>query len=165
MTRIFVIGDLHIGHQGIIKLRKNILPGWIVDTYDYAEFIIENWNRSVTKRDRVIIFGDFLFHKNYGHYVDRLEGYKILIGGNHDCIHVRDYVNEVHGAMKRKGIWLSHVPIHPDELFGKPNAHGHSHYKNIPDPRYLNLCPENVGWDMLEWDFIVNHFKEKGIIP
>ena len=55
------------------------------------------------------------------------------------------------GLEKYKGAWLSHAPIHPAELRGKINIHGHVHYANVLDEtgkldnRYFNVSLENTG--------------------
>jgi calcineurin-like phosphoesterase family protein len=76
-----------------------------------------------------------------------LPGKKILIRGNHDTLPTLAYLHyfdEVYGLLKYKEFWLSHAPIHPDELRNKINLHGHVHYATIPDKRYFNCCPENL---------------------
>ena len=48
--------------------------------------------------------------------------------------------------VKYKEFWLSHAPIHPEELRDRINIHGHVHYKNIDDARYFNVSCENIGF-------------------
>jgi calcineurin-like phosphoesterase family protein len=83
-----------------------------------------------------------------------LPGRKILIKGNHDDLVSTDaqanVFEEIHGMLKYKSMWLTHCPMHPDELRGKPNVHAHVHQKSIMrrswygkrvlDKRYLNTC-------------------------
>jgi calcineurin-like phosphoesterase family protein len=52
----------------------------------------------------------------------------------------------VAGIIKYKGFWLSHAPIHPEELRGKPNIHGHVHTNTLNDSRYFNASLENIGY-------------------
>ncbi len=44
--------------------------------------------------------------------------------------------------VKYKNFWLSHAPVHPGELSGKKNLHGHTHFELMGDPRYINVCVE-----------------------
>ena len=65
--------------------------------------------------------------------------------------------------LKEHGMWLSHAPIHPDELRGKPSVHGHCHYANIQldgkdDPRYLAR-------PLATLDEVRNYFKTGELIP
>lgn len=83
MPKIFVISDLHFGHENIIKLADR--PFLNVDEMD--RILIENWNKTVGKTDYVYIVGDFAFKgKSVSYYAEKLNGFKILIKGNHDKI-------------------------------------------------------------------------------
>ena len=53
----FYIGDPHLGHEAIIRLRNR--PFADVDEMDEA--IISNWNSRVTNGDTVFILGDMMF--------------------------------------------------------------------------------------------------------
>lgn len=72
----------------------------------------------------------------------------MLILGNHDTdrkLSINDLVyvyDEIHSLYKHKEFWLSHAPIHSDELRGKINIHGHTHEHCIDDDRYINVCVE-----------------------
>ena len=59
---------------------------------------------------------------------------------------VSQYYDEVYSLLKYKEFWLSHCPIHPDELRGKLSLHGHTHNHNIDDPRYFNTSCENIDY-------------------
>lgn len=71
--------------------------------------------------------------------------------GNHctDQVSMKEVVkhfDEVYSLKKYKEFWLSHAPIHPQELRGKYNLHGHMHFETVDDPHYLNLCLEHTGY-------------------
>jgi calcineurin-like phosphoesterase family protein len=73
---------------------------------------------------------------------------KILVRGNHDKFKLATYLQyfeEIYGFLKYKNMWLSHCPMHPQELYGKVNVHGHIH-KNTNSP-LLNMPYLNVNWD------------------
>jgi calcineurin-like phosphoesterase family protein len=77
----------------------------------------------------------------------KLKGTKHLILGNHDEFTLetyKPYFNKIHGFVRYKGMWLSHAPIHPQELRGKVNVHGHNHKNVIPDERYICVSVEQV---------------------
>ena len=69
--------------------------------------------------------------------LDRLQGRKIAILGNHDLPkHSKEllkHVDYIGGLMKYKGIFLSHCPVHPMELDYRVsrNIHSHLHEKSI----------------------------------
>ena len=79
----YITGDLHFGHDNII-IHSN-RPFKNVDHMDNT--LIRNWNQRVKPCDTIIINGDFYFrNKNHplSYYLDRLNGKKIFIRGNHD---------------------------------------------------------------------------------
>lgn len=138
---VFFIGDLHLNHKNILKFRNNI-PSHITTIDEYDDWVIERWNTKVTKRDKVFITGDFAFKMQGIKRAKDLKGHKVLVKGNHDKFHISQYygyMEDVVGFLSYKGkFWISHCPIHPVELRGKYNIHGHVHHNSIDDPRYIN---------------------------
>jgi calcineurin-like phosphoesterase family protein len=67
------------------------------------------------------------------HLLDRLNGIKHVVLGNHDrrqdIKKLLEHVDSVSGMIQYKGIMLTHCPIHPMELEYrfKHNIHGHTH--------------------------------------
>ena len=151
MSEVFHIGDLHFGHKTITKFRPTVGDIKVTTEEEHREAIIQLWNQTVTKRDVVWLHGDVLCDATLLHHLGRLNGNKFLILGNHDK-QLKDWVyfSKVVGFEKYKGTWLSHCPIHPAELRGKPNIHGHVHYATITypdgtiDTRYFNCSLENT---------------------
>lgn len=155
MGRVYHASDLHLGHYNILKFSGTLRDGEDVTEHDH--YLIQTWNRQVRKRDLVFVHGDVCMHKSID-IVGELSGRKILIRGNHDELPTIEYLKhfeEVHGIMRYKGCWLTHAPIHPAELRGKLNVHGHVHANSIRngyheyDNRYIN-----VSWEVY-----------KGLVP
>ena len=121
--------------------------------------------------------GDAAFSEEAIDWITALSGEKRLVRGTHDDLPTTSYLrafSEIYGLYKYKGMWLSHAPIHPDELRGKPSVHGHCHYANIQldgkdDPRYLNCCVENfsrcLARPLATLDEVRNYFKTGELIP
>lgn len=169
---VFILGDPHMGHRNIAKFRP-----FVKDTADNDSRIEAEWKKRVNKRGIVYVFGDAAFDDVSLDRIGRLPGKKILIKGNHDDMvsttSQMTVFDEIHGMLKYKGMWFTHCPIHPDELRGKPNVHGHVHAKPIMkktwwggsqlDPRYLNTCPDFVfpryGKFILTLDEVKAYFK------
>ena len=84
MNKIFFISDTHFGHKNIIKYEDR--PFENIEEMDNE--MINNWNKTVDKSDSVYILGDFCFaDKNYAiNILNKLNGQKFLIKGNHDSI-------------------------------------------------------------------------------
>lgn len=142
---IFFISDLHLGHKGIL----NFSPNRAGTTIDQHDAILEERYRSVVKpRDVVWFLGDVAFTVEKLRSIKFWPGRKNLIRGNHDKFPFSEYTkifSDIHGIVKRKGYWLSHCPIHPDELRGCKNIHGHIHNNVLDDPRYISVCVESTG--------------------
>lgn len=97
----------------------------------------------------------------------KLAGTKYLVRGNHDTKFTTEewlkHFKRVESLVSYKGYWLSHAPIHPYELRGKGNIHGHVHQNSILDydsgapewdRRYINVCVEAVRETPISFDNI-----------
>jgi calcineurin-like phosphoesterase family protein len=130
MSIVRFIGCLHIGHTNIAKNR-----GWD-NAEKQDEFLIQEWNKVVNKKDTTYIVGDVTMEKALDYYkLDLLNGRKIVCLGNHDrhqdIKQLLLYVDGVAGAVDYKGFIVTHVPIHPNEVqFYRGNIHAHIHHKN-----------------------------------
>ena len=145
---------LHLGHRNISKFR-----GCVTSTQNNTDIILDSWRKTIGKRDLVFVLGDVAFDLESLNLLKDLRGRKILVKGNHDdqtsTLEQMEVFEEIHGIIKYKNFWLSHCPIHPDEIRGQcGNVHGHVHSKSImkktwygkkiSDKRYLNSCVDIV---------------------
>ena len=161
MATVWFIGDVHRGHKNIHKYRG------FESAEHHDEHVKELYHSVVTKRDLVFFMGDTCFtHEALEDVKTWTAEKKVLIVGNH-CqergISMKDLVNvydEVYGFKKYKEFWLSHAPIHPDELRGKVNIHGHVHGQTIPDSRYFNTSLENIGFTPINLETIRERISE-----
>jgi len=156
-----MIGDLHFGHKNVQKFRKDM---GFANELEHRHYVMEQWNKTVSKRDKVYVLGDACFTMEAIEDIGKLNGTKILVRGNHDNLNTQVYLKvfkEVEGIIRYKHSWLSHAPIHPDELRGKINIHGHVHYASIADNRYENVCLENVNYKPIVWFELIEKRKEQ----
>lgn len=152
--KVYITSDLHFGHNNILRFQPN--RGG--DTaWEHDKWIISQWNSIITKKDTVYILGDAAFNTTGMKKVAQLRGNKILVGGNHDR-NLGNYTklfSSIHGCRVSKGYWLTHIPIHPTELRGRKNIHGHTHDVCIPDSNYINVSVDmNGGIPVLFQDII-----------
>lgn len=167
MSRVFLISDLHFGHKRICEFGGQTGVNYRTgDTWqENMHTIIENWNSVVTKRDIVFVLGDVAFNQEGYDAVGELNGRKKLIRGNHDNYFSTEewlkHFETVEGIVGYKGYWLTHAPIHPNELRGKKNIHGHLHQHSIRnsytgeyDPNYINVCCEAIGETPIPFEWI-----------
>lgn len=148
MSKVYVIADTHFGHRNICKYRTQF-----TSPKEHDDFVISNYNSIITKCDTVYFLGDIAFSKEAADRLDTMPGYKILVLGNHDTDrsseesrYLIDKFDRVYGSLNKKGCWWTHIPIHPEELRGKFNIHGHTHNATLQDPRYVNVSLENCNY-------------------
>lgn len=172
MSQVFLIADTHFFHQKILEFEKEARPFSSVE--EMNEAIVQNWNRVVTKRDTVWHLGDVCFgHADNLSILDRLNGTKNLVMGNHDQHGVREYIkyfNKIEAAKKYDGYLLTHVPIHESQFYRfKGNVHGHLHSKRVMyyddmygegvDGNYVNVSCEQIDLTPISWENVKERFQ------
>lgn len=154
MSKLWITADLHLGHRAICKYRKEF-----DSMEEHNEILYWNLRTTVNKRDTLYLLGDIAFSREWLEKIGEIEcAHKKLILGNHDLMGgmtIRDLGNtydSVEALFKHRGVWFSHCPMHPSELYHKQNIHGHVHGGNVPDHRYLNANVE-------QWDYYPVSFE------
>ncbi len=164
MSKVYFAGDLHFAHKNIAGFRPNIDGIDIHNEEEHRELIIQRFNKIVTKRDTLYLMGDICFDEEFTGHVGRLNGYKKLILGNHDHLNLpiwSQYVVKIGALDRYKKHWISHAPIHPAELRGKGNIHGHVHYATIEDARYFNCSLENINYEPIEFSVLLEREEKQ----
>jgi len=182
---IFFTADHHFGHANIIKHCSR--PFQNVQEMD--EVLINNWNAAVKPNDTVYIAGDLFFRNatSTEEYLQRLNGKKHLLIGNHD----KDWMKKTDlprffesvermmeisdGAHK---ITLCHYPMMTWNGIKKSAymIHGHIHNNTNADyfplirnmPNLLNAGVEINGYKPVSFNELVKNnvkFKETEIKP
>lgn len=149
IMNVLFCADPHLGHKNIHKFRD------AVTSPEHNTRLFRREARAkLNKRTITFYLGDIAFDEESLDVIKELPGRKILIKGNHDDMTTTaaqlEAFEEIHGMFRYKKMWLTHAPIHPQQLFGMLNVHGHVHNKTVtrwgrPDKRYLNLCPDVQG--------------------
>ncbi len=170
----FIIADLHLDHEDILKYTRATRPYANLD--EHNEAVVASWNGVVTRQDRVIIVGDFAFG-HHGRWINTLRGKKILIRGNHDempQVYLQQFA-EVHefGQVRvvcGKLITFCHYPMFswPDICKGSWHVHGHVHGRlagSLPGkPGHKRMI--DAGWDVwkmpVHFDKLAEAMKMKG---
>lgn len=153
---IWFWSDLHFGHNNIIKFSDRPY----VDIYDMDEKLIYNFNQKVKVNDISIWVGDVSFKSSQEskRIMHRLNGYKILIVGNHDFEKKKGVkamaFDEVHLVYNLQFndtvVAFTHYPM--DNLpLGWFNVHGHVH-KNGHHADEVNMPTHyNVNCEFLDY--------------
>ena len=159
---VFICADTHIDHKRICEYRPQFKT-----VKEHNECIMDNLMSKLNKRTKLFILGDAAFTLRGHEMLGKLPGFIHLIAGNHcterggcnmrELARIYDRVDAAfsYGTGKNK-FWLTHIPIHPMELRGKRNIHGHMHGKIIPDSNYINVSLEQINYMPLDIEEILN---------
>lgn len=164
---VYVISDTHFGHKNILKFRNEF------ETIEEHDCVIStNIAQMCGKRDSLYILGDVCLSaggfESLKWIAERVEHLHIVLG-NHDnerkgSPSVEDYTKlckGVYGMKAYKSAWLTHAPVHPEELRGKYNIHGHVHSNSVDDPRYFNVSCEAVNYKPVNMVDVFEQLKER----
>lgn len=173
---IWFTADLHLGHKNMTAYRK------CASVEEMNETLVANWNSRVNKEDNIFILGDVSFCGvgRTVEYLQRLNGRKYLVAGNHDrglrsklafteCfIKVVDYL-ELH-VQAVPTLILFHYPIASwDGCFHDTiHLHGHTHggfrlTPESPDAFSLDVGVDCHNFKPISLSEILN-LKEKGFV-
>lgn len=168
MSVVYVISDTHFGHKNICNFRKQFSS-----PEEHDQFILKNILDTVKKRDTLWMLGDCFFQEHtieYAKAISESVQHLNFIPGNHDTDNTErqdllkrmidmGLFHKVGSMFKIGGFWLTHPPIHPLELRGKPNIHGHVHFATVPDDNYINVCCENVNYKPINFQMIKSGWR------
>jgi calcineurin-like phosphoesterase family protein len=181
MPAVFLVSDTHFGHAGVCRFTRNdgvtkLRPWDSAEEMDEA--MVKAWNERVRPNDKVYHLGDVVINRRALPIMDRLNGDKVLIRGNHDIFKDEDYTpyfRSLRGYHVMNGMILSHIPIHPESLgrFGV-NIHGHTHANrvmrdlavcgrdNVIDTRYHCVCVEQTDFAPILFEDVIKRIKAEG---
>jgi len=158
MVRTWFTADTHFGHENIIKYCNRPFK----DLKHMENVLVRNWNERVKPEDTIIILGDFCFTNTSGgkegegttkksqYYLDKLNGNKVFIGGNHDKNNsVKSHITGLEIFLGGQHFWCVHNP--EDCNMGYDiNLCGHVHEAWKEKEKYGTVLI-NVGVDV--WNF------------
>lgn len=187
MPAVWLVSDTHFGHEKTCTVFKRadgspLRP--FVSAEEMDEYMVKAWNERVRPKDKVYHLGDVVINRKSLSVLDRLNGDKVLIKGNHDIFKLEDYTQyfrDVRGYHVMNGLILSHVPVHTDSLarFGA-NVHGHLHahrvrrprgvdartgdilYSEEIDPRYHCVCVEQTDFAPILLEDVFKRIQAEG---
>jgi len=167
---MLLISDTHFYHDNII----NYCDRPFNNTYEMNEYIIKKWNEVVKEDDLIVHLGDFAIgwdksyktkKDSYKSIMDRLNGKKVLIKGNHDKesnqfyldIGFEKVLDNMILTINNKKILFTHYPLEIKKQNSKELneyisrlkendydlvLHGHTHNRVVNLPNHKNFSVE-----------------------
>lgn len=179
MPSVWFVSDPHYGHAGVCRFLREDgftkLRPWD-NPEEMDEALIKLHNERVSPKDKVYYLGDVAINRKALRTLNRLNGDKVLIKGNHDIFKLGDYTpyfRDIRSYHVMNGMILSHIPLHPESLgrFGV-NIHGHLHERRVMkedeygerviDPRYFNVCVEQTDFAPILFEDVLKRITEEG---
>jgi calcineurin-like phosphoesterase family protein len=176
--KTWLTADLHFGHKNIMKFCP-VTRARFNDDVDYMNnAMVEEWNAKVGPDDTVYILGDvaFMSGSDAGRMVNRLNGKKILVAGNHDrktlldetfrsaFVEVHQYLDIKYDGHK---IVMFHYPIAEwDQMHrGSLHFHGHLHggTSGLEPYRALDVAMDATGEIVISMERAINMIKDNVI--
>lgn len=168
--KTYIISDHHFFHKNIIKYTRRPFN----HEYEMNAYMIEQWNKTVKSEDMVLHLGDFFAglkgrHEQAKSLINKLNGTKYLIRGNHDHYTNEEYINmgfkNVGDFLIKGNILFTHYPLAVDEKYKQPGHdltqrlfekneiitifHGHRHSSNPKIQEFenhVNVCVEQYDY-------------------
>ena len=186
MPGVWLCSDHHFGHEKTCTVFKRndgtpLRPFSSAEEMD--EELVRRHNERVRKNDKCYFLGDVVIAKKNLAILNRLNGDKVLIRGNHDIYKLQDYAEyfrDIRGYHVMNGLILSHIPIHLESLARfRKNIHGHLHanqvmklrgvnvasgellYSDQVDPRYYNVSVERTNFAPILFEDLLQKIKER----
>ena len=168
MNKTFIISDTHFEHRNIIDYCDR--PFTSVE--EMNKTLIANWNRVVSKHDRVFMLGDFALtgKDRIIEIGQQLNGRKTLIMGNHDGASISTYYNAGFEFVSKFPIVfnnyfiLSHMPQNIMANGVYSNIFGHIHDNPIyPTATPVSFCAsvERINYTPILFEDIVAAMKKE----
>ena len=143
MRKTFVTSDTHFGHQNIMEYCPATRARFQRDVVYMTEAMINDWNDLIAPTDLVYHLGDVAFmpSQKAADTVNRLNGIKILVEGNHDHKALKDPVfracfAEVHKYLEIKydgtKVVMFHYPVAEFNQQHRGAVHLHGHLHGVP---------------------------------
>jgi calcineurin-like phosphoesterase family protein len=178
MANTFLVSDTHFSHSGVCKFVRDDgtkLRPWD-NPEEMDEYMVQAWNETVRPKDKVYHLGDVVINRKALRILDRLNGDKVLIKGNHDIFKLEDYTpyfRDIRGSHVMNHMILTHIPVHIDQLyrFGT-NIHGHLHYRRVMktdqyrnkviDENYYCVCVEHTEYRPIALETVFENIRKQG---
>ena len=136
--KTWITSDLHWGHKNIMNFCPESRARFRNDLAYMNEAMVTEWNDLIEPEDLVYVLGDvaFMSGSDAAKIVNRLNGTKILVEGNHDRktlmdVNFRKAFKEVHKYLdityEGTKVVMFHYPIAEWDQMHRGSVHFHGH--------------------------------------
>ena len=164
MSKVFFWADLHFCHRNVLRHQAATRP--FSDIKKMNEAYIDAWNSNVNNSDRIYILGDMFFTNDriaMQRIIERLNGQKFLVIGNHDkkkTLDLDGFVwkkDLVKISVYNQEIVLCHyaMRVWNKKHYGSWHLYGHSHGNLLEDDSLsfdvgVDVFPEPVSFEEVQ---------------
>lgn len=157
---IYFIADTHFSEENIIRYENRPFE----DAVKMDQELISRWNSVVNKADDVYVLGDFGADGKEAQMIDRLNGNKFLVKGNHDIKSNQYYrdsgFKEVYEyPIIIREFWiLSHESLYVNANMPYANLFGHVHASPIIktySKQHYCVSVERINYTPISFDDII----------
>ena len=151
---VWFCSDAHFAHKNICKYTDR---SKFTSQEDHDHWLVSKWNKYVKPDDLVYHLGDFCFsEKLFVEYVNKLNGVKCFIKGNHDSSKavnkvlslpsVSSFTSYKEVKIEGQQIILCHFPfsVWHKQHYGSWNLYGHCHGSHTPVGKQLDVGFDNA---------------------
>lgn len=148
MTDLWFTADTHFGHANIIEFCNRPFA----DLTEMNEALVAGWNSRVRDGDIVIHVGDVMMGRveDAAPYLERLNGRKLLVVGNHDSRPRRAFLRSLGwrgvSQLLVNDVLIQHPYVEDDHDY-ETVIHGHAH-GSVSLPRHYDVGVDVHGWDL-----------------
>lgn len=166
---LFFTADPHFFHRRVIEYCQRPFS----DAEEMTEALINNWNSVVPKNGQVFVLGDMFWVKHgrerCKEVMDRLNGRKWLVAGNHDYfspeayreIGFEDAVDYLDVNVQGQRVMLFHYPVERWNGWNRGywHLHGHVHGRGNPAPRRMDVGVDCNNYFPFSWEQIAERLS------
>jgi calcineurin-like phosphoesterase family protein/2'-5' RNA ligase len=160
-SKTFVTSDLHLDHTNIIKYCDRPF----ITTKEMNKTLINNWNRTIRKKDTVYFLGDLAYgksSKSTDYWLKKLNGKIIFIRGNHDKSDKIKFHDNYILEYESEKFYLTHRPDDVPKDWKNWAICGH-HHNNKPsefpfidqENKRINISVELTKYQPIDFDKIL----------
>lgn len=166
-NQVWLISDTHFDHSNIIDYCARPFA----DVNEMNNVLVNNWNSTVKKQDKVYFLGDIRFGRGSrpkDYWLNEIKGEIVFIRGDHDDPKWHNMKSYDKLDYKGHKFLLIHDPKDKHPEWNDWIIHGHKHnndLENYPlinwERKTVNVCAELIKYRPINFDKIIEFIENK----